>query len=389
MNEKIVFMDSRGIIAGNPDSLRRHEQYAAAYSRRMKQQSQDELTFKVLSGSYFRECTPVTNSNFEVVYFGASTRFSISYMFKAFLSLRKEREEIRFFICGDPWETFWVTFLVRKMLRISSPIQMNIHADVFDSAWVSQTLANRLRKRILDGAIRSSDMIRVVSTSALKEIESRYPDKRVFCAPIPVVVPEQVITKSEVVGQVKTIGWVGRIAKDRGVLDFVVLLSRLNRIDKQFRVIVAGTGPLENNVKHQITSLLGEGRVDFVGRIEHASLPALLGRIDVLVSCAKSESYGLSMREALATGKPVWAVESKGVNVLREEFGSTYVKLIDFALQDHELVEVFQGISQVSVPVSVSIAIKKSSQESLNKLLDSWEMLGKPSEPRGIVLDDE
>lgn len=383
MNEEIVFMDSRGVIAGNPDSLRRHEQYAAAYSKRVKQKSQDALTFKVLSGSHFRECTPVTNPNFEVVYFGKSTRFSIGYMFKAFLSLRNEREEIRFFICGDPWETFWATFLVRKMLRISSPIQMNIHADVFDPAWVSQTLANRLRKGILDGAIRRSDMIRVVSTSVLKEIESRYPDKRVLYAPIPVVVPEPVINKSEVVGQVKTIGWVGRIAKDRGVLDFVDLLSRLNRIDKQFRVIVAGSGPLENNVKHQITSFLGEGRFDFVGRIEHASLPALLGRIDVLVSCAQSESYGLSIREALATGKPVWAVESKGVNVLRQEFGSDYVTLLDFMLQDHELVKAFQEISQVNVPMSVSLAIKKSSQESLNKLLDSWEMLRKPSEPKG------
>jgi len=66
-------------------------------------------------------------------------------------------------------------------------------------------------------------------------------------------------------------------------------------------LVVVGHGPSEDNLK-----VLAQGlNVSFLGRIPNAELPQLYRAADVFVTCSRSETYGLTVLEALACGTPV------------------------------------------------------------------------------------
>jgi len=106
------------------------------------------------------------------------------------------------------------------------------------------------------------------------------------------------------------------------------------------------------------------------------------------VSCAKSESCGMSMREALVCGKHVWAIESNGVKKLREDFGSKYANLLDLSKSDHKLASEFRLISNTLVPSDVSVAIRSRNRKYLRALFNSWVSLLVFSEVIGEIQDE-
>jgi glycosyltransferase involved in cell wall biosynthesis len=375
MTNYIVFIDSRGVITNNPDAFHRHENYVAEYVKRIQERSGEQTIFQILSGNGEHNISVSGSHNLKVYHVGSSFRISPRFLLRSFSILRETKGEIRGFICGDPWETFWTTYLLRFMLRIKAPIQVNIHADVFDPKWISQSFVNRIRRALLVIAIKNSSMIRAVSLNVQQEIHQKYPGCRVVLAPIPIMLPQISTRRENSVTAVQTIGWVGRIAEDRGIHYFIELLSRLNNKDPRFRVVIAGTGPLKHFAEQRLRTFLAEDRLIFLGQVNQSDLPKLYREMNVLVSCAKSESYGLSIREALMSGTPVWGIESIGVKRLQNEYGSNFVRLFDLKSSDEKLAKAFNDLSQIVVPSNVSVSILDNNQKHLNVLFDSWDKL--------------
>jgi glycosyltransferase involved in cell wall biosynthesis len=375
MTNQIVFVDSRGVITNNRDALVRHEYYVNEYTIRLEEEAREKIKFIFLSGRGVPSVTTTTNENIKIHYLGKHPRISLKFIYRSFVALKSVRCEIRGFICGDPWETFWTTYLIRMLLRNRNPIQTNIHADVFDPKWVSQSLANRIRHATVGFAINKSNIVRTVSHEVRNNILSRYPGVMVIYAPIPIMVaPISKSLQNSTEGK-KTIGWVGRLAEDRGVYYFIKLIDRLNRLDSNFDIIIAGNGPLGTETEQHLRSILEDERLILLGQVNQSELAQVYRAIDVLISCAASESYGLSMREALVCGKPVWAVESIGSKKLQADFGTEYVKFLDLIMSDSELERDFHSISNTQVPSGISTAILASNRKHLTTLFDSWDSL--------------
>lgn len=53
-------------------------------------------------------------------------------------------------------------------------------------------------------------------------------------------------------------------------------------------------------------------QVTFLGRIPHEDIPGLLQRVHAVVSASRTETFGVTLIEALACGKPVVATRSGG-----------------------------------------------------------------------------
>lgn len=86
-----------------------------------------------------------------------------------------------------------------------------------------------------------------------------------------------------------------------------------DRGHKNFIIVLAGTGPLQQMLESMISSL---GVAEFVyleGIIDPANLPAYYRSADVIVQPSISESFSMICLEAMAYGKPFLCTENAGI----------------------------------------------------------------------------
>lgn len=80
-----------------------------------------------------------------------------------------------------------------------------------------------------------------------------------------------------------------------------------------FRLVIVGTGPEENNLRELVKELNLAGRVKFQGGVEHEKMSEIYGAADALVLASESEGWPNVLLEAMACGTPVVATEVSGV----------------------------------------------------------------------------
>lgn len=93
---------------------------------------------------------------------------------------------------------------------------------------------------------------------------------------------------------------VGRISYEKE-LDMVVRAMRI--VDAV--LLVAGKGPAQKDVETLVDELGLSGKVVFAGFVPDSELPAYYNAADIAVSASKFETQGLSVIEAMASGRPV------------------------------------------------------------------------------------
>jgi glycosyltransferase involved in cell wall biosynthesis len=76
------------------------------------------------------------------------------------------------------------------------------------------------------------------------------------------------------------------------------------------RLVVAGDGPLLDDVRRQARSI---ARVDVLGRVGEAEKADLLANAWAVVSAAHHEGWGMSVLEGAAVGTPTLAVDAPGI----------------------------------------------------------------------------
>lgn len=71
------------------------------------------------------------------------------------------------------------------------------------------------------------------------------------------------------------------------------------------RLLIAGDGPEEGRLRRLSAACGTADRVEFVGRLKHADMPAFLRRLDIFVMPSRYESFGVAALEACACEVPV------------------------------------------------------------------------------------
>ncbi|MEX0922813.1 MAG: glycosyltransferase [Rhodovibrionaceae bacterium] len=102
------------------------------------------------------------------------------------------------------------------------------------------------------------------------------------------------------------------------------------------RFVMAGRGPLLAECRALAEDLGLSKRVVFPGFVQHDDVPELMRSFDILVNCSNSESFGVVICEAAATGLPVVATDVGGVRetVVNGETGLLVPKENPAALAD-------------------------------------------------------
>lgn len=107
------------------------------------------------------------------------------------------------------------------------------------------------------------------------------------------------------------VGLAARFAAQKGLRHLVAAAPALIRAVPSIRIVIGGSGPLEGELREQATALGVIGSIMWPGRV--TDMPSFLSALDVYVSPAETEAFGIALIEAAASGIPTVATDVGGV----------------------------------------------------------------------------
>ena len=280
--------------------------------------------------------------------------------------------KVKLIVASDPWESFWSAYFLNKFLNKRIPIQIQAHGDIADPRWRRINLRNRIRFSFAKFSLPKASSIRAVTKYQAENLVNAFGIKRekIVVVPVPITVASKSVSlKSE---RPKAIGLIGRIHQDRGIWEFIKLVSILNFSTKDFKVVVIGDGPSKDKFLLKLESVIPKNRIIYLGQLPENELRKAWKRIGVLVSMAPVESYGRVVRESLIAGVPVWATASSGVKDLMDNCNKGEVKLLDLGKSDASLDKDFKTLLKTKVGSDFSKRFIRENNTYAAKLASSW-----------------
>ncbi|MGC9219545.1 MAG: glycosyltransferase family 4 protein, partial [Athalassotoga sp.] len=166
---------------------------------------------------------------------------------------------------------------------------------------------------------------------------------------------------------------IGRLSKEKG---FDILLNALSKLNLPSNVYfkIAGDGSLKQDLKEMIIKKGLEGQVKLLGNVNHDNIPQLLWSANVYVMPSLFEGFGISLIEAMASGKPLILSD---IDSFKEILG-----LYDLNFLNGFAITKFGVMFEVGNSEALVNALKWMLE---NK--DKWETFGKNSYERAKEFD--
>lgn len=125
-----------------------------------------------------------------------------------------------------------------------------------------------------------------------------------------------------------TILFVGRLAKVKGIPYLLEALKKLSNDNLEFKAVIAGDGPLRNELESFIeVNNLGEFII-LPGWISRKDLKNYYATANIFVGPSLSEAQGLAFVEALACGTPAIGTDTGGIpDMIKDGVNGYLVKL--------------------------------------------------------------
>jgi glycosyltransferase involved in cell wall biosynthesis len=108
---------------------------------------------------------------------------------------------------------------------------------------------------------------------------------------------------------------VGRLSVEKGI-EHLLAACRLLEPDVDYELTIAGTGPLEADLRNAAADL---PRIRFVGVVPRASLGPLYRDHDLFVTATLNEAFALVVLEALACGLPIIGTDIEALRAVVTE----------------------------------------------------------------------
>lgn len=104
----------------------------------------------------------------------------------------------------------------------------------------------------------------------------------------------------------KVLLYTGRLSKEKGVMDVVKIVKKVEAVCDSVKLIFAGVGPMEEELRAELPEAI------FLGWVDRDRLPAIYSVADMLILPSKFDTFGLVVLEALSCGLPVASYNAKG-----------------------------------------------------------------------------
>ena len=104
-----------------------------------------------------------------------------------------------------------------------------------------------------------------------------------------------------------------------------LIVDAMPYLPRGFKLRIIGQGPYREHILEQIRNLQLEDRVHLMGAVSDQELYRWLRTCSVFVTLSSYESFGITVLEALAAGKPVVANDKWGLHELAQAFPKAIV----------------------------------------------------------------
>lgn len=330
--------------------LERQDFYASYLAR--EQEGNIRRAIALYSGTE----KPVDSKSFnfiEPVWLGPTKLSLFSFFIKSLGYLKSLRGVRLILIAGTPFQPLLIARLISLRIR-NSAIQVSIHGEL-DS--IKQS---RIKYLFLKSQLRHVSCLRFVSGAQRNDFFKQ----RKFAKLPSVIAPVPISTEFNLGSNAprNSLGFIGRIHEERDPLLWVEIANLLPEIPK----LVVGDGPLLNEMRATLRN--GE----FTGALAGDEIEEIWRRLQVLLSTAPYESYGLTIREALLHEVPVIAKTSAGAKDLALRFPNL-VRLFE---NPKEAIALIYELRESPPTNDEYKSFKKwfveSQSESLNALAKLW-----------------
>jgi glycosyltransferase involved in cell wall biosynthesis len=200
---------------------------------------------------------------------------------------------------------------VRRTPRIMSTHGLVFHTD-------EHALIKRLAWRtVIEPALRRFDTVVADSAADFAHVRDL---RHARLIPNPVEVDPFLAMAGAPVNLTGPLLYFGRLAANKGIDRLAPTLARTRE-----RLEVVGTGDQAEVAR--LSAAFGDTPVDFAGSVSGAALLQALRRCSAVVLPSRTEGFGLTLVEAMASGRPVVAAD---IEPFREIARDTDVRLVDF-----------------------------------------------------------
>lgn len=174
------------------------------------------------------------------------------------------------------------------------------------------------------------------------------------------------------------VGTVGELKRLKGQQDFVLAANEIVKKFPDAHFTIVGTdNSFKKDFRRELKRLVKifglEDRFLFLDWVEDTA--PLLAATDVFVSASHSESFGLAILEAMASGKAIVATETEGVKELLENESSGKLTAVKEPLKLAEKIEEF--LSDEKMREDFGKEAQKTAEEnfSLKKMIERTEQV--------------
>jgi glycosyltransferase involved in cell wall biosynthesis len=235
------------------------------------------------------------------------------------------------------WFPIYLPRLIWLLLRKRYAV---VHCHLFASNWIGKPLARLLGVPVIISHDHCNDALRANSwlarvidrwansyAGAIIAVAASIKDFLVKSEKIPhskiLVIPNGVAgvpAGKPGVRLRRVIGGAGRLAQQKNFHRFLAIAHALKTLDQRYTFKVAGSGPLETELKRYAASV--GLAVDWLGELE--SLDQFFCDIDLFLLTSDFEGLPMTLLESLQQGVPAAATAVDGV---KEQFGDTVLSL--------------------------------------------------------------
>ena len=212
-------------------------------------------------------------------------------------------------------------------------------------------------------------------------------DTEVFSAPVEPARQQQLRTLAGIPPQARVIGTVARLVASKGVDQLIHSLALIRPAMPDAHLLIVGDGEERGRLQELAVSLKLADVVHFAGALPHTRTALSLMQVFVFLPAAE-EGFGLSLLEAMASGRPVVAVRrGGGASWLLREIGvGTQVEPGDAAGMAHAITQLLRNGEQACRSAGVARAVV-TERYAIGRMVESVEAVYRDV-IRGVTLED-
>ena len=363
----IVMIDAAGRIPSSEEATERHNIYA----RELASKSDSQYKLFILSPQMKDLKTKaIPHAEFEFVQLPVSRNNPLGLFFYVYKYMKAMN--IVGFVCGDPWESYWISLWLKKVKFRNSKIQLQFHGDFASSLWSKDSLRLTIRQKLIKLNSKSITSLRFTSKNQQASMLDRF---KINCEnqlviPVPLNIPNEIISRRET-PQVK-VGLVGRLHIERGLDTFIHFAQVIHTKYPEVQFEIIGDGQQKDWLETELIYRIPERNLNFTSHLKGTEYFHALSELSVLCSFAPSESYGRAAREALALGTPVLAVHSAGMDELAQSLPHDTIHFLPIGLERQPILEAFEASIKTKVPGNLLNHFKDSNRKVVSDLIESW-----------------